>query len=91
MPGYQKVKAKGYFLQDSLTHQEVKHGQNFQAWFRSGRRILMSIIFRHLQHEESSCPCCHAVNQDLGDADVIWWVPQIIHYLMIKPLYLKIQ
>lgn len=80
MPGYQKVKAKSYLLQDSLTCEEIKHGKSFRACFRPGRRILMSMIFRHLQHEESSCPCCHAVNQDSGDPHVIWSVSQVERY-----------
>ncbi|KAF2179934.1 hypothetical protein K469DRAFT_295057 [Zopfia rhizophila CBS 207.26] len=70
IPGYLKVKNGSYMLEDSITRTKLGRTSEFETCFRPGRTILMSMLFYHMQHEQSSCPGCHAVNQDSGRSDV---------------------
>jgi hypothetical protein len=73
MPGQRKVLNQEYILEDALTKRRVTAGSQWEACFRPGRRIIMTIVFvENKKLLKNKCLACGLSSSGPPGSTVDW-------------------
>jgi len=76
-PGARKIERGEFVIQDAVTKLDVDLTLPWEACFRPGQHVVMSMVFNSAKASNISCPNCHDNNGDkvAQDEDIEWYVP----------------